>query len=186
MTPGGVINQATFVHFPYPKDRCVLLGTCVWDIVEGDPDEDMGGLRSVNVNQLYVHHFLDYVVQGAGAESVRRYDDDAAFPLPYGLLTGDFGDVMTFHFIDLRHTGDDWLECAECRCSDYTGSIQCCTNCADLLTPTVDYRLRYNVSWTEISELEEPVKPLIQISADIAQALGKYVEFDVPHYDSLP
>ena len=63
MTPGGVINQAAFVHFPYPKDRRVLLGTRVWDIVEGDPDEDMGGLRSVNVNQLYVHHFLGYVAQ---------------------------------------------------------------------------------------------------------------------------
>lgn len=194
MTPGGVINQATFVHFPYPTENRVLLGNRSWEIVQGDPNENMGGLQSVNVNQLYVHHFLGHVVQGAGAESIRRHDEDTVFPLPYGMLTGDFGNVMTFHFIDLRETGDKWLECVECRCTDgktgWTitdkGSIQCCTNCTTLITPTIDYRLRYNVSWTDISTLNEPVKPIIPITTDIAPVLDKIIEFDVPQYDDLP
>jgi len=188
MTPGGVINRASFVHFPYPIDRRVLLGNRVWEFVD---DNGSGTLTPVNVNQLYVHHFLGSVVRGSGAESTHRIDNDAPFPPPYGILTGDFDNVMTFHLIDLRDTGDRWLECAECRCQEEfefrdEGGIYCCTNCTSLTGPTVDYRMRYNVSWTELEDLEEPAKPITIISADIARGVGKVIEFDVPHYSELP
>jgi len=161
----------------------------------------MEGLEPVYVNQLYVHHILGGVVSGTGAESIRNPIDDASFPKPYGMLSGDFSDLMVFHLIDLRETGDKWLECLECRCKDddgfyldiggggepgSTGGIDCCTNCTSLVSPTVDYRLRYNVTWIELSDLEEPVKPVTRITADIAPAVDERVEFDVPQFDKLP
>jgi len=188
MTPGGVINQVSFVHFPFPVDRRVLLGDRAFEFVAGDPDDDMAGLQSVSVNQLYVHHILGGIVRGTGAESIQRRDFDAAFPLPYGILTGDFDNIMTFHLIDLRETGDQWLECAECRCQEDhvfedAGGIDCCTNCTSLISPTIDYRMRYNVSWTELSELDVLVEPIIAVSTNIYPS---GIEFDIPQYNFLP
>jgi hypothetical protein len=65
------------------------------------------------------------------------------------------------------------------------GGISCCSNCTDLTTPTVDYRLRYNVTYMEIPE-DDYVEPIIMLSADIAPSLGKSLEFDVPLYTDLP
>lgn len=199
LTPGGVINQATVLHYPYPTDRRVVMGTRIWEFVQNQE------LTPVHVNQLYVHHILGDVVMGNGAESIRRSDEDAAFPPPYGRLTGDFNDVMTFHLIDLRGV-DQWLECVECRCKDVNGTfldvgggagegeasnddlaggIGCCSNCTDLTTPTVDYRLRYNVTYMEIPQ-DDYVEPIIMLSADIAPAIDKSIEFDVPLYTDLP
>jgi len=188
MTPGGVINQVSFAHFPFPADHRVLLGDRAFEFVSGDPDENMGGLQSVSVNQLYVHHILGGVVRGTGAESIQRHDFDAAFPLPYGILTGDFDNIMTYHLIDLRETGDQWLECAECRCQEDhifedEGGIYCCTNCTSLISPTIDYRMRYNVSWTELTDLDVLVEPIIAISTNI---ITGDIEFDVPQYNFLP
>jgi len=197
LTPGGVINQATVMHFPFPTDHRVLMGPRIWEFVQGDPDEDLMGVEPVNVNQLYVHHILGSVILGNGAESIRRKDEDDAFPMPYGKLTGDFNDIMTFHIIDVRETGDQWLECVECRCKskegeflgtggsgDGGGGISCCSNCTDLTGPTVDYRLRYNVTYSEIPE-DEPIVPVKMLSADIAAALNTRIEFDVPLYTKL-
>lgn len=199
LTPGGVVNQAILMKYPFPVDRRVLIGRRIWEFLQGDLDD----LQPVHVNQLYVHHLLGGIVLGNGAESIRRSDEDAPFPPPYGKLSGDFNDRMVFHLIDLRETGDEWLECAECRCKDSNGTylefggsggdgrseesggIDCCSNCTSLTTPTVDYRLRYNVSWSEISETES-IRPIIGLTADIALALGKTVEFDVPKFDLLP
>eukprot|EP00586_Coscinodiscus_wailesii_P006398 CAMPEP_0172490104 /NCGR_PEP_ID=MMETSP1066-20121228/20448_1 /TAXON_ID=671091 /ORGANISM="Coscinodiscus wailesii, Strain CCMP2513" /LENGTH=778 /DNA_ID=CAMNT_0013258417 /DNA_START=99 /DNA_END=2435 /DNA_ORIENTATION=- len=201
LTPGGVINQALLLHFPFPLDRRVLLGTRMWEFVQGDLDN----LKPVHVNQLYVHHIAGSVVLGNGAENIRQSAEDAAFPLPYGMLTGDINDRMTFHVIDLRETGDEWLECLECRCKDGEGTylgiggsgseggddgpgggVSCCNNCTDLVGPTVDYRLRYNVTYTELSDIDTPIDPITMITADIAPAIDRYVEFDVPQWENLP
>jgi len=201
LTPGGVVNQATIMHYPFPEDHRVIIGRRTWEFVQGDIND----LQLVNVNQLYVHHILGGIVMGNGAESIRRPDEDASFPRPYGRLSGDFDDVMTFHLIDLRETGDGWLPCAECRCKDtegsylgiggsggdgldngkVTGGISCCTNCTALTTPTIDYRMRYNVSWSEVEE-DEPVQPIVTMIGDIALSIGKVVEWDVPEYKYLP
>jgi hypothetical protein len=201
LTPGGVINQAIVTSYPYPFDRRVLLGKRIWEFVQGDPDST-DGLQIVNLNQLYVHHIIGDVVKGNGAESVRRSDEDAAFHQSVGFLTGDTNDVMVFHLIDLRETGDKWLECAECRCngnvsSTYTdsifsgrndlgGGIICCSNCTNMTSPTIDYRLRYNVTYSELNDLNKPVKPLTTVTTDIAPAVGGNIEFDVPSYENLP
>lgn len=200
LTPGGVINQASVLSFPFPTDRRVLLGTRIWEFVQGD----IGALSPVYVNQLYIHHIAGSVVLGNGAENIRQSEEDAAFPMPYGILTGELNDRMIFHLIDLRETGDQWLECLECRCQDgegaYLGSggsgseaeggpaggISCCTNCTDLAGPTVDYRLRYNVTYTEFSDISTPIEPLQIITADVAPAIGGYVEWDVLPYQDLP
>lgn len=198
LTPGGVINQALVLNFPFPTDRRVLLGTRMWEFVQGDLDN----LQPVEINQLYIHHIAGSVVLGNGAENIRQSDEDAAFDLPYGVLSGDIDDRMIFHLIDLRETGDDWLECLECRCKDGEGSylgfggsgseggpeggVSCCTNCTDLVTPTVDYRLRYNVTYTDLSEIDTPITPIISVSADVATAIDRYVEWDVPAYTDMP
>eukprot|EP00587_Corethron_hystrix_P002411 CAMPEP_0113327968 /NCGR_PEP_ID=MMETSP0010_2-20120614/19684_1 /TAXON_ID=216773 ORGANISM="Corethron hystrix, Strain 308" /NCGR_SAMPLE_ID=MMETSP0010_2 /ASSEMBLY_ACC=CAM_ASM_000155 /LENGTH=607 /DNA_ID=CAMNT_0000189095 /DNA_START=28 /DNA_END=1851 /DNA_ORIENTATION=+ /assembly_acc=CAM_ASM_000155 len=206
MTPGGVVNQAFVLNYPFPKDRRVLIGTRMWEFVQGDLDD----LRPVEINQLYIHHIAGSVVLGNGAENVRQSEEDAAFSLPLGMLSGDDNDRMIFHVIDLRETGDQWLECLECRCPDGEGSylgiggsggelsddedeieegaggVSCCYNCTDLLTPTIDYRMRYNVTYTELSEIEEPVEPLIMISADVAPTIDRYIEWDVPMWQNMP
>jgi hypothetical protein len=37
LTPGGVINQAHVLHYPYPKDRRVKAGLRTWEFVADDP-----------------------------------------------------------------------------------------------------------------------------------------------------
>mmetsp|Transcript_9242 Transcript_9242/g.13475 ORF Transcript_9242/g.13475 Transcript_9242/m.13475 type:complete len:782 (-) Transcript_9242:237-2582(-) len=198
MTPGGVINQASLLHFPFPTDRRVLIGTRVWEFVQGD----IGALEPVYVNQLYIHHIAGSVVMGNGAENIRQSEEDAAFPLPFGMLSGDFSDNMLFHLIDLRNTGDQWLECLECRCKNGEGTylsiggsgdeggpgggVSCCTNCTDLSEPTIDYRLRYNVTYTELADVDVPIDPIVMISTDVAPGIDRYVEWDVAQWQELP
>ena len=155
MTPGGVINQLQFMHYPYPNDRRVKVGLRTWEFVADVPDGS-GTVNAVPINQLYVHHLSGRVILGQGTEGIRQSAPDAPFPEPYGLITGDEGDSMVFHIIDLRQV-DDWLPCIECRCKDsngtyldiggsndfgvtITGGVDCCTNCTSITTDTVDYR----------------------------------------------
>eukprot|EP00808_Paulinella_micropora_P018126 g22576.t1 len=192
MTPGGVINEATILHYPYPTDRRVAAGLRTWEFVEQDPSG--GGVRPVNVNQLYIHHLSGRVVLGQGTEGVRRTAPDAPFPAPYALLTGDEGDSMGFHIIDIRGV-DDWLPCIECRCLDgngtyldsdprQSGGVSCCHNCSSTLPQwlTVDYQMRYNVSYKDIDSVQE----ILMYTADISPAVGKSIEYDVPKYTNLP
>jgi len=201
LTPGGVINQALLLHFPFPTDRRVLMGLRTWEFVQGDLDD----LQPVELKQLYIHHIAGSVILGNGAENVRQVEEDAPFDLPYGLLSGEIDDRMIFHLIDLRETGDNWLECLECRCKDGQGTylgtggsgtegavaggpdggVSCCTNCTDLLTPTVDYRLRYNVTYSELSDIDVPIEPITMVTADVAVAVDKYIEWDVPQWQNL-
>lgn len=197
LTPGGVINSARMLHYPYPKDRRVVVGQRTWEFVSGDPVRDnsggLGGVTPVPINQLYVHHLSGRVILGQGTEGIRRSAPDAPFAEPFGTLTGDEGDLMIFHIIDLRDV-DKWLECVECRCRDSdgtyldtgigdreTGGVSCCTNCTDLAGPTVDYRMRYNVSYSDIPD-DEPITVLSMLTADISPAVGKNIEFDVPSF----
>ena len=196
LTPGGVMNSARILHYPYPTDRRVVVGTRTWEFVSGDPIPNSGGrgVVPVPVNQLYIHHLSGRVILGQGSEGIRRSDVDAPFAAPYGSLTGDEGELMVFHIIDLREV-DEWLECVECRCRDptdgtylniggggdgLTGGVNCCTNCTTLVEPTVDYRMRYNVSYSDIPE--ESVTDVQMLTADISPAVGKDIEFDVPSF----
>lgn len=204
LTPGGVINQAMVLHYPFPTDHRVLLGTRVWEFVEGDPNNGSVGTTPVNVNQLYVHHITGGLVVGNGAQNIRDKLEDGEFPAPYGKLSGDFDNIMLFHIIDLRTVGQEWLlECVECRCKDAEGNyleiggagegnvaglgggISCCSNCTTLTSPTIDYRLRYNVTFMDIPE-DEYVEPIRMMTTDIASVVGKKIEFDVPHFTNLP
>lgn len=188
MTPGGIINQQSILYFPFPRDRRVIIGTRLWEFVQGED------LDPVYVNQLYVHHILGRVIKGNGAESIRRHDEDARFPSPYGKLSGGFDNAMAFHLIDLREVPENaTLECLECRCADNqeSGGVKCCTNCTSLVTPTVDYRMRYNVTWSEISDFVKDqgdgmVRPITTLFTDVAHTIDEYIEFDVPHYSELP
>jgi len=198
LTPGGVVNNAVVVHYPFPTDHRVVLGNRIWEFVMGDLDN----LQSAPVKQLYIHHILGKVIQGNGAESINRSDEDAPFPFPYGRLTGDFSNLMTFHLIDLRETGDNYLACLECRCKDgegsyfnfggsggddmaETGGINCCSNCTSLTSPTIDYRMRYNVTWGEVPE-GDPIISVVSMTTDMALAVDSNVEWDVPSYENLP
>lgn len=193
LTPGGVINNLFILHYPYPTDQRVAVGLRMWEFVQPSPDGE--GYLPVPVNQLYVHHLSGRVVLGQGAEGIRRSKPDSPYPPPNAVLTGDEGDAMVFHIIDLREV-DDWLPCIECRCVDgngtyleiggsdsLTGGVSCCHNCTDLTSPTIDYRMRYNVSWSYITE---PVNEIIMLTADISPVVGKVIEFDVPRFDLLP
>lgn len=106
---------------------------------------------------------------------------------------------MIFHIIDLRGV-DEWLECVECRCRNdegtylntgsgdgQTGGVSCCTNCTSTLDPleTVDYRMRYNISYSEVRE-DAPVTAVQQITTDASPAVGKSIEYDVPSFQYLP
>lgn len=200
MSPGGVINSWRTMHYPYPTDRRVVVGERTWEFVSGNLVEGtLEGVEPVPVNQLYVHHLSGRVVLGQGTEGVRRSEPDAPFPIPYGALTGDEGDKMIFHIIDLRGV-DEWLECVECRCrdpddgtylnvgsADETGGVSCCTNCTSTLDPleNVDYRMRYNVSYSEVPE-ESPITVVQMLTTDISPAVGKSIEYDVPSFEYLP
>jgi hypothetical protein len=204
MTPGGVINNLFLLHYPYPTDRRVALGLRMWEFVADNSTDTEStpstgsNLQPVPINQLYIHHLSGRVVLGQGTEGVRRSEPDAPFPAPYAAVTGDEGDLMIFHLIDLREV-DDWLPCLECRCrdpdadgtylnggtADETGGINCCTNCTSLEGPTIDYRMRYNVSYYDIIE-GAPIKEVQMITADISPAVGKNLEYDVPSQEFLP
>ena len=207
LTPGGVINNLFVMQYPYPTDRRVLVGLRTWEFVADVPDSTTGEVEAVPINQLYVHHLTGRVVLGQGTEGVRRSEPDAPYPPPYGVVTGEEGDSMIFHIIDLREV-DDWLACIECRCVDpedgtyldsstslgsetdpfgvvVTGGVSCCTNCTDLAGPTVDYRMRYNVSYSFIEE-GDIVYDLQMITADISPVVGKSLEYDVPDFTTLP
>jgi len=199
LTPGGVINSARFMHYPYPTDRRVVIDTATWEFVKGDPIPNSGGMGvvPVPVNQLYVHHLAGSVILGQGSEGIRRSDVQIPFPEPYGTLTGDEGDAMIFHIIDLREV-DEWLPCVECQCRDpedgsymnlngtgqAVGGVSCCSNCTDLEGPTVDYRMRYNVSYYDIPK-NGSITNIQMLTADISPAVGKVIEFDVPSYQYL-
>ena len=81
LTPGGVMNSARIMHYPYPKDRRVVVGTRTWEFVEGDPIPNSGGMGviPVPVNQLYIHHLQGRIILGQGAEGIRRSEVDAPF-----------------------------------------------------------------------------------------------------------
>jgi len=193
LTPGGVIWDARIMHYPFPKDRRVRNGLRVWEFVEGDPEEDgFSGLTPSALNRLYIHHLSGAVVFGQGSEGSRRNNTDTEFPKPYGQVTGDEGDLMIFHVIDLRDV-DEWLECIECRCKDTDGTyldlggVNCCSNCTTTAPEpeTIDYRMRYNVTYYEIEE-DKPVEQVIWLTADQSPSLGKNIEYDVPLFDSIP
>ena len=176
----------------------MVIGTNTWEFVEGDPTPNSGGMgvTPVPVNQLYVHHLSGRTVLGQGSEGIRRADVQIPFPEGFGTLTGEEGDAMIFHIIDLREV-DEWLGCVECRCRDpelgtyldfvpgeETGGVSCCSNCTNLEGPTVDYRMRYNVSYFDVPE-DEPIKNIQMLTADISPAVGKAIEFDIPSYQYL-
>jgi len=106
---------------------------------------------------------------------------------------------MVFHLIDLREV-DDWLACIECRCpvasgnsyfdaltstGNITGGVNCCSNCTDLTGPTLDYRMRYNISYKELDDTD-PVRNVQMLTADISTAVGKVLEHDVASWEYLP
>jgi len=199
LTPGGVINNLFTLQYPYPRDHRVVVGQRSWEFVQDVPGATDGSIEPVPVNQLYVHHLSGRVVLGQGTEGIRRSAPDAPFPPPNAVLTGDEGDSMIFHIIDLREV-DDWLPCIECRCKDangtyldigggdgplLTGGVSCCSNCTDLEGPTVDYRMRYNVSYSDIPE-DQPVNELLMLTADVSPVVNRSIEFDVPAFDLLP
>jgi len=104
---------------------------------------------------------------------------------------------MLFHIFDLRGV-DEWLQCVECRCRNpesgtflntgggdgQTGGINCCTNCTSTIDPlqTVDYRMRYNVTYSEIPE-DETITDVQMLTIDICPIVGKNIECDVPSFE---
>ena len=131
---------------------------------------------------------------------MRQDAPDAPFADPYAVMSGDEGDFTIMHLIDLRDV-DDWLSCIECRCptrsegtyldaltntGNITGGVNCCTNCTDLEGPTLDYRMRYNVTYRELQPEDDPVTPVTFLTADISPAIGMLLEYDVPSYQYLP
>jgi len=193
LTPGGVIWEARIMYYPFPKDRRVRNGERVWEFVEGDPGEDgFSGLTPSPINRLYAHHLSGIVVFGQGAEASGKTDFDTKFSEPYGMVTGDEGDLMIFHLIDLRDV-DEWQLCVECRCKDTegvylpVGGVNCCSNCTTTATePTpIDYRMRYNVTYYEIEE-DKPIQRVVWLTADQSPSVGMNIEYNVPQFDSLP
>ena len=68
-----------------------------------------------------------------------------------------------------------------------TGGVNCCTNCTNLEGPTVDYRMRYNVSYREPQPEDKLVTHHVTyLTADISPAVGMFLEYDVPSYQYLP
>ncbi|KAL9186444.1 hypothetical protein ACHAXT_005682 [Thalassiosira profunda] len=197
LTPGGVINRLFVMQDPYPEDHRVLIGQRTFEFVAGDPDS-AEGIRPVPVNELYVHHLGGSVVFGQGSEGIRQTDPDAPFPEPYSLFSGEDGNSMIFHLIDLREV-DEWLACVECRCpvsegtyldaltqeGNITGGVNCCFNCTDLVGPTVDYRMRYNITYRELQEDDPPVSDVRMLTADISTAVDAVLEHDVPSWNFL-
>ena len=200
LTPGRVINNLFILHYPYPTDRRVVVGQRTWEFVQDVPGATDGSVDFVPVNQLYVHHLSGRVVLGQGTEGIRRSAPDAPYPPPNAVLTGDEGDTMIFHIIDLRNV-TDWLPCIECRCKNdngtyldiggggdgapQTGGVSCCSNCTDLEGPTVDYRMRYNVSYSDLPH-DQPVNEMLMLTADVSLVVDRAIEFDVPSYTNLP
>jgi len=197
LTPGGVINRLFLMYYPFPTDHRVALGQRNFEFVTGSFEE---GIVPVPVNQMYVHHLSGNIVFGQGAEGLRQDAPDAPFAEPYALMSGDEGDFTIFHLIDLREV-DDWLSCIECRCpassegtyldeltntGNITGGVNCCTNCTDQEGPTVDYRMRYNVTYRELQSEDEPITHVEWATADISPAIGMFLEYDVPSYQYLP
>lgn len=82
LTPGGVINNLFILHYPYPKDRRVVVGLRTWEFVQDVPGAPFGTVEPVPVNQLYVHHLSGRVVLGQGTEGIRRSEPDAPFVSP--------------------------------------------------------------------------------------------------------
>jgi hypothetical protein len=199
VTPGGVVNNLYVLQYPYPTDRRVVVGLRTWEFVRDNVTDPEGDVIPVPINELYIHHLSGRVVLGQGTEGVRRSEPDAPYPPPNAVLTGDEGENMIFHIIDLREV-DEWLPCIECRCQDengtyldigggadavangISGGVDCCTNCTSLTTPTVDYRMRYNVSFSDVAE---PINEILMTTADISPVVGKVIEFDVPKYVDL-
>lgn len=210
LTPGGVVNRLFVLHYPFPTDHRVALGQRTFDFVVDNP-ENPEAKTVVDHRQLYIHHLAGRVVFSQGAESMGNEDPDAPFPKPYARITGNDGPMTIFHLIDLREV-DDWLSCIECRCpsltgmtyldqlsqtGNATGGVSCCTNCTDLAGPTLDYRMRYNVTYRELTEEAEAaalegnpdMEPLVDVDlliADIAPAVDMLLEYDVPSYQFLP
>eukprot|EP00928_Gymnodinium_smaydae_P095549 TRINITY_DN8240_c0_g1_i5.p1 TRINITY_DN8240_c0_g1~~TRINITY_DN8240_c0_g1_i5.p1 ORF type:complete len:775 (+),score=117.92 TRINITY_DN8240_c0_g1_i5:216-2327(+) len=191
LTPGGVINRARLMHTPFPNDHRVKLGLRMWEFVTKNDD---GTLSTVPINQLYTHHLSGNVVLGQGAEGMAADRPDREFPGNYGMLSGEEDDWMIFHLIDLRGV-DDWVSCVECRCNrpqaprrlQETGGVSCCFNCSSTVpkATTMDYYMRYNVSYRDVRE-DEVVQEVKFLTADTSPAVGKAIEYDVPPWQQLP
>jgi hypothetical protein len=200
LTPGGVINRLFVMQDPFPQDYRVVIGQRTFEFVSGDPDSEEGVIP-VPVNELYVHHLSGSIVFGQGSEGIRQTAPDAPFPEPYSLFSGEDGNSMIFHLIDLREV-DEWLACVECRCSlessppgtyldelqqgNITGGVNCCTNCTDLEGPTVDYRMRYNITYREMQPDDPPILDVHMLTADISPMADSVLEHDVPSWEYLP
>jgi len=205
LTPGGVVNRLFVLNYPFPMDHRVALGQRVFDMVMDNP-ENPKEHWPVDHSQLYIHHMAGRVVFSQGAESMGQMGPDAPFPPPFARLTGNDGPATIFHLIDLRNV-TDWLSCVECRCPDnsgktylddltqtgnVTGGVSCCSNCTDLEGLTVDYRMRYNVTYRELAEEEmalEATPEVVDVDllvADIAPAVDMMLEYNVPSYQWLP
>ena len=53
------------MHYPFPIDRRVVVGTRTWEFVSGDPIPNSGGLgvEPVSVNQVIIYDFLPFLFQ---------------------------------------------------------------------------------------------------------------------------
>ncbi|KAK3283227.1 hypothetical protein CYMTET_9065 [Cymbomonas tetramitiformis] len=188
LAPGQVVNLERDIPNPYPEGQTVAIHTRTTQLVREDGS-------AVPLNEVYVHHFLSALIGGNGAELAGREEpylqvcsSMSGCGVNAKISSGMDSPETTFHLINTIgvDTGD-WensvLPCIECRCrrNDNTGGISCCRDCDTSAEPVArKYFLKYSMVYKEMTDDTHAVTNL---GFDVANALGRFIEYDVPAAD---
>lgn len=188
LAPGQVVNIERDIPNPYPEGQTVAIHTRTSQLVHEDGS-------AVPLNEVYVHHFLSALIGGNGAELAGREEpylqvcsSMSGCGVNAKISSGTASPQTTFHLINTIgvDTGD-WensvLPCIECRCrfNDNTGGISCCRDCDTSAEPVAQkYFLKYSMVYKEMTD---DTNPVFNLGFDVANALGRYIEYDVPAAD---
>jgi len=183
MFAGEVVDMISTLANPYPSTHSVSVLQTLSEFVEGDVSLGSEQMRPVPLTEMYVHHFVTSLLNGAGAEGLRV--PQLAFPDPYKVVVhpSQGNNAWTnFHLINtLGVSEEDLLPCVECWCDNSTitsngdsGGIDCCTNCPTTgdTSKRLKYHLKYTIEYRKVHPDDIPVS-LTTINAASA------IEYDV-------
>jgi hypothetical protein len=188
MFAGQVVDFISTLASPFPDTHTVVVLNTTSEFVAGNVGSDREGktdrsLRPVPLSELYVHHYVTDLLNGAGAEGIRT--PQLVFPKPYYIFhhPSEKNTWTNFHLINtLGVKQADLLPCVECWCDNVTmtsngdnGGIDCCSNCPTTVDTNeiVTYYLKYNIAY------RKPVaedKPVLMYTLNAAHN----TEYDVP------
>lgn len=185
MYPGAMLDFNTELVNPYPDQTIQIVENFGRVIRDG---------KEVRLDEVYVHHMVSNILDGAGAESVRAPQYE--IPEPYVRLRFPYMNnnrFTNFHLINtVGVTEEDRLACIECWCDEgevtngsfgtdsrgNNGGVTCCKDCPTTAPPqNITYYFQYDVKY-KLFDAEDDLPHVTPVHTTMYNAANA-IEYDV-------